>query len=98
MLTEWEEPCSAREAFQRRRILIGEIQEIQVQLGDKVKKLKAVEWDRSRKSREAYYRWHTSAKWALTNRLEELRAIKEWIYENDVYDVKPEKLEEVASA
>jgi hypothetical protein len=72
-----------KEALTRRRILIAEVQEIQVQLSDKVRRLKAVEWNRSRESRESYYRWQQSAQIALVNKLQELRYVKDWIADRE---------------
>lgn len=74
MLTVWDEPATLPEAYEQKRCLIAEIEEIQAQLGDRVRRL--------RSDYEQYYTWRQSAKWALTTRLEELRLVKKWIKEH----------------
>lgn len=70
---DWDVPTSMEEARDRRLSLIAEVQEIQNQLGDRVKK--------AREKPEVYWKWRQSAKWALTNALQELRLVKRWIKE-----------------
>lgn len=76
MITEIEEPQSLLDAYERKRILVAEIEEIQAQLGDRARRLKS--------DYETFYTWRQQAKWALTVRLQELRLIKKWI--NDHQD------------
>jgi hypothetical protein len=83
LLGDFEEPCSIPEAFTRRRILIGEIQEIQAQLGDWTKREKV---RHNRRAYQDYAHWRTSAVWAMTSRLEELRYIKSWIFERQTFE------------
>lgn len=80
MEIDFAEPDSIHDAYERRRILVGEIEEIQAQLGDKSKKSDAFyeDWDAWR----AYHVWRKGALWALTSRLQELRILKKWIIEN----------------
>lgn len=77
MLTEWDIPNTLTEAKERKRLLIAEVEEIQAQLGDRVRKANAPfdnfdAW-------LGYSTWRQKALWALTNRLEELRLVKQWI-------------------
>ena len=69
MLQHWDEPLEIEEALIRQRILIAEIQEIECQLGDPRKQdVFATE--------NEYLGWRQSAKWAKTNKLQELRLVK----------------------
>lgn len=78
MLTDWTPPESFEEALERRRALRAEIEEINAQLGDKLKRTKSeMTWDE-------YQRWRTAAIWASTNRLQELRLINDWIRQASV--------------
>lgn len=80
MLMNWEEPLELEEAFIRRRVLIAEIQDIQAQLGDPRKKATFVD-------REGFLAWRQSAKWAMTNKLQELRLVKDWVRDRYVHEV-----------
>lgn len=68
---EWEEPENLEAAVELKRVVIGEIEEIQAQLGDRVRQHNS--------EFETYYKWRQGAKWALTSRLQELRLVKKWI-------------------
>jgi hypothetical protein len=73
LLTEWTVPESLEDAHEKVRCLVAEIEEIQAQLGDRLR--------RSITPFDDFWRWRQSAKWAWTNRLEELRLVKQWIRE-----------------
>jgi hypothetical protein len=61
------------EARERRRTLVGEIEDIETQLGDHRKKV-AME-------RDEWENWYQSAKWARVNRLQQLRELKDWMHD-----------------
>jgi hypothetical protein len=67
----WTPPSSLEEAEQRKAALIGEIETINAQLGNR---------DSSRRS--DYWSWRQKVKWAGTQKLRELRQIKLWISQN----------------
>lgn len=72
MITEWDEPETIAEALQRKRVLIAQIEEIQLQLGDKRRY-----YARSREPN--YWGWRQSAKGAWVLCLQELRLLKDWL-------------------
>ena len=71
MITEWTPPDNLDAAHVQRRVLVAEIQEIQNQLGDRER--------RAELSQEEWLTWRKRAIWALTNRLQVLRQLKDWI-------------------
>lgn len=71
----FNEPTSIGDADLRRQALIGEIQTIQAQLGDRHRTDKQ---GRRLPSHE-YWDWSRKARYSLNLRLEELRSIKDWI-------------------
>jgi hypothetical protein len=75
MMTEWHIPTSMREARERKRIITAEIEEIEAQLGDPLKR-------KDYFSEIAFMSWRKGAVWAHTNRLQELRLLKQWIREH----------------
>lgn len=76
MLTEWKIPTSIEGAEERRRVLVAEIQEIQAQFGNQARKKNT--------NPEEFNEWRYKAVWAMTNRLEELRLVKQWVKQNTV--------------
>jgi hypothetical protein len=75
MLDDWDPPTSLEEAYEDRRLVIAEIQDIQAQLGNRKKKSTYSDPDK-------YWAWRQGAVVALTNRLQELRLVKKWIRQN----------------
>lgn len=65
----WEPPESIEEGANELIEIIGEIQVIQAQLGD-----------RSRRQHTNYYEWRKKAIVSLTNKLDELRRLKGWLH------------------
>lgn len=78
MLTDWKIPATLDEAYDRKRILVAEVEEIDTQLSDHAKRIAAQDTD----GRAAFHAWRQKAKWARTNRLQELRLVKDWIRKN----------------
>lgn len=78
--TNWsnfEEPKSYDDADDRRIRLVGEIEEIDHQLGNPLKK-------KDFGTLREFYAWRQSTKWARTMRLQELRLVKAWMREHDL--------------
>jgi hypothetical protein len=71
---DWTEPTSLEEAEKMRIHLVGEIEDMEAQLGDRVR--------RQSSDYTLYYRWRQSVKWARTVRLQKLRLTKQWISEH----------------
>lgn len=69
----WTPPSSLEEAEQRKAALIGEIETINAQLGNR---------DSSRRS--DYWSWRQKVKWAGSQKLRELRQVKLWISQNKI--------------
>jgi hypothetical protein len=76
MITEFEEPKDLQEAYDRKRQLVAQVEDIQSQLSNQRTKKQTM-------SPDEFRRWRGSAIWAHTNRKQELRWIKQWIRENE---------------
>jgi hypothetical protein len=74
MLTDWTPPNDYDEARARRLTLIAEIEEIDAQLLDQAKK--------SNMGKDAWNVWRTKAIWAKVHRSQDLRLVKQWLYDN----------------
>ena len=68
--TDFVPPKDTAEARERRRMLVAEVEEISAQLGNPLKEKEMGE--------ELFLEWRQKAKWALTNRLQHIRLIKQW--------------------
>lgn len=74
---EWEEPEDLEDAAERKRILIGEIEEIEAQLCQRKNRHPSFEEDHD--GWQTYQEWRGNAVWARTSRLQGLRLVKKWI-------------------
>lgn len=79
----FQEPLDWNDAEERRLLLIAQIEDIDTQFGDPLKRI-------SFPSVEDYWKWRGKAKWARTVRLQELRLVKAWIREDSFrqYELK----------
>ena len=75
---DWTPPTSMAAAKARMRELIGEIQDIEAQLGDPGHPKHPLQSD----DPDAFWDWRRGAKWARTRRLQDLRLVKDWIRDN----------------
>ena len=73
----WVEPRTHEEAIQRRDQVLGEVQDIQNQLGERNRLV-----DGHRMPEKEYWAWRGKAKVALYYRLADYRRIKAWIQLN----------------
>ena len=74
--SDWEPPLTMAIARAERRATLAEIQDIQRDLGDRLKR-EAMGWDKAQ-----YLQWRKGAQSALDIRLEYLRLTNDWIREN----------------
>jgi hypothetical protein len=81
---DWKPPVSLADAEDRLRECRAAVQEIQSQLGKPGKRRQ-----KQKLSPELYSDWEYRTKWALTNRLQDLRLLKQWI--NNYWRQKAER-------
>jgi hypothetical protein len=77
----WVEPTSFEHALEIRIQLINEIEGIQAQLGNRVRRENA-RYDEDYDRWIEYMTWRGQATWAWTRRLARLREVKEYINEH----------------
>jgi hypothetical protein len=70
-ITHTDEPSTLQEAYEKRQELRVIVRKIEARLGDRAY--------RDRTPYDEYWAWRVKAVWALTNALEELWFIKDWI-------------------